>query len=147
MSRTHFSMWIEWWCLFCDQTTLCGNYLGNVDIEHIIYGWDSFFHVNSMVMFVSWLDYLIWQLFWECWYRAYHICLGLIFQYEFNGDVCFVIGLPYLVILINAIIRVSKTTSAYSIWYISRLWFSLRIWIWSQNANISFVSYVRTRFV
>jgi len=33
--------------------------------------------------------------------------------YEFNHDVYFVIGLPYLVNLTNAIIGVSKTTSAY----------------------------------
>ena len=101
MSRTHFSMWIQWWCLFHDWTTLFGNYLGNIDMVHIIYVRDLFFNVNSMVMFVSWLDYLIWQLFWECWYRAYHICLGLIFQYEFNSDVCFVIGLPYLAIILG----------------------------------------------
>ena len=68
-------------------------------MEHTIYVQDSFFNVNSMVMFVSWLDYLIWQLFQECWYGAYYICLGLIFQYEFNSDVCIVIGLPYFVIL------------------------------------------------
>jgi len=30
------------------------------------------------------------------------------FNNKFNGDVCVVIGLPYLVILTNAIIRVSK---------------------------------------
>jgi hypothetical protein len=30
------------------------------------------------------------------WYVAYHIYLGLIFQCEFNHDVCFVIGLPNL---------------------------------------------------
>jgi len=220
MSGTHFSMWIQRWCLFHDRTTLFGNYFRNVDIEHIIYVRDSFFNVNSTVMFVSWSDYLIWQLFQECWYRAYHICPGLIFQYEFNDDVCFmiglpylaiilgmliwsilymsgthflvwiqrwclfrdqtalfgnyfgnawygiyhicsglifqyefnsdvcvVIGLPYLVILTNAIIGVSKTTLAYSIWYISGLRFSSWIWIWSQNVNISFVSYVRTWFV
>jgi hypothetical protein len=33
------------------------------------------------------------------WYVAYHICLGLIFQYKFNHDVCFVIGLPNLAIV------------------------------------------------
>ncbi len=43
------------------------------------------------------------------------MCSGLIFQYEFNSYVCVVIGLPYLVILTNAIIEVSKITSAYSI--------------------------------
>ena len=78
MSRTHFSIRIQQWCLFHDQTTLFGNYFRNA------------------------------------WYEIYHICLGLIFQYEFNGDVCVVIGLPYLVILTNAIIGVSKTTSTYS---------------------------------
>ena len=101
MSGTHFSMRIQRWCLFRDRTTLFGNYFGNVDIEHIIYVQDSFFNANSMVMFVSWSDYLIWQLFQECWYRAYHICSGLIFQYKFNGDVCFVIGLPYLAIILG----------------------------------------------
>ena len=122
-------------------------HLNTFDMEHTIYVQDSFFNVNSMVMFVSWSDYLISQLFQECWYGAYHICLGLIFQYKFNGDVCFVIGLPYFVILTNAIIGVSKTTSVYSIWYISGLLFLSRIWIWSQNVNISFVSYVRIWFV
>jgi hypothetical protein len=74
-------------------------HLNTFDMELTIYVWDSFFNVNSTVMFVSWLDYLIWQLSWEHWYGAYHICLGLIFQCEFNGDVCFVIGLPYLAII------------------------------------------------
>jgi len=52
MSRTHFSMWIQWWCLFHDQTTLFGNYFRNVDMEHIIYVQDSFFNMNSTMMFV-----------------------------------------------------------------------------------------------
>jgi hypothetical protein len=69
--------------------------LGTLDIRHITHVQALFFNVNSTVMFVLWLD--------------------------------------YLVILANAIIRVSKTTSAYSVWYISRLQFSLWIWIWSHN--------------
>ena len=38
-------------------------------------------------------------LFWNSLYGAYYICPGLIFQYEFNGNVYFVIGLPYLIII------------------------------------------------
>jgi hypothetical protein len=41
-------------------------HLNTFDMKHIIYVWDSFFNVNSIVMFVSSLNYLIWQLFWEC---------------------------------------------------------------------------------
>ena len=79
-------------------------HLNTFDMELTIYVRGSFFNVNSTVMFVSWSDYLIWQLFRECWYRAYHICPGLIFQCEFNGDVCFVIGLPDLAIISGMLI-------------------------------------------
>ena len=79
-------------------------HLNTFDMELTIYVQDSFFNVNWMVMFVLWSDYLMWQLSWECWYRAYHIWLGLIFPCEFNGDVCFVIGLPDLAIILGMLI-------------------------------------------
>jgi len=41
-------------------------HLNTFDMEHTIYVQDSFFNVNSTVMFVSWSDFLIWQLFREC---------------------------------------------------------------------------------
>jgi len=65
MSGTHFSLWIQPWCLFCNQITLFGNNFEND------------------------------------WYGEYHISPRVIFQYESNCDVCFVIGLPYLVIILG----------------------------------------------
>jgi len=58
-----FSMWIQWWCLFCDRDTWFSNYFRNVDMEHIIYIRDSFFSTNSTVMSVLSSD---WLLFQEC---------------------------------------------------------------------------------
>jgi len=50
-------------------------------------------------MFVLWLDYLIWQLFGNV-DTEHIIYVELIyFNNEFNSDVCFVIGLPYLAII------------------------------------------------
>ena len=33
--------------------------LGTLNMEHIIYVRDSFFNMNSIVMFILWLDYII----------------------------------------------------------------------------------------
>ena len=66
---------------------------------------------------------LIWVMqFKYIWYRAYYICLGLIFQCEFNGDVCFMIGLPYLAIISECLI--------WNISYISGTHFSIWIQQW-----------------
>jgi hypothetical protein len=53
--------------------------------------------IQPWCLFGDWTT-LFGNHFGNAWYRAYHICLGLIFQYEFNRYVCFVIGLPNLVI-------------------------------------------------
>ena len=102
------------------------------DISHMSGGCFSMW-IQLWCLFCDWTT-LFGNNFRNTWYETYHTCPGLVFQCEFNCDVCFVIGLPYLVILANAIIRVNKTTLAYSIWYISRLQFSF--WIWRICANL-----------
>ena len=77
------------------------------------------YHIYHLPIWVMQFKYI--------WYGAYHICPGLIFQCEFNGDVCFVIGLPYFTIISGMLI--------WSISYMSGTHFSIQIQWWCLFCN------------
>jgi hypothetical protein len=59
------------------------------NVGHIIYRQDRFFNVNSTLMSILQLDLIIFRI-------GIYICAFCIkFQYEFNCDVHFAIGLIY----------------------------------------------------
>jgi hypothetical protein len=62
--------------------------------------WLSQGHLHTVALTI-YITCLFGNYFGNAQYGAYYICLGLIFQYKFNGDVCFVIGLPYLIIILG----------------------------------------------
>ncbi len=110
---TYFSIRIQWWCPFHDRTNHIWWFPKYAHIIHIL---DLFFNMNSIMMSVSWSDQPYKVISQICTYYTYS---GPIFQYEFNGDVCFMIGLT-----------IYGNLSSMHILYTFWIYFSMQIWWW-----------------